>query len=175
MPPNEPLAAMFEYARWATLAVFDAAAAAPATLAQPIPNTTRTLANLLLHLIRSQEVFAARLRGEDQGPAMERWREWPGFEAARAAADASAATLTTLAGETPAAGDAFIRQGFEFPPGSGQRWDISRTFLLTHAFSHGCLHREQACAALSAAGADAPDLDGGGYAAHAEAMRQVPP
>ena len=48
MPANDPLAAMFEYARWATLAVFDAAAAAPGALAQPIPNTTRTLANLEL-------------------------------------------------------------------------------------------------------------------------------
>ena len=53
----------------------------------------------------------------------------------------------------------------------GQVPGYQRGFLLTHAFSHGCLHREQACAALSAAGAAAPDLDGWGYAAVAEVVR----
>ncbi len=171
MPVNVPLAAMFAYARWATLAVFDAAAAHPDALAQPIPSTDRTLRDLLRHLASSQDVFVARLRGEDQFPVMERWREWPGMEAARAAAAASGDALATIAGETDPVADVFIAQGFDYPPGSGQRSQISRAFLLTHAFSHGCLHREQACAALSAAGGAAPDLDGWGYAAVAEVVR----
>lgn len=172
MARNETLAAMFEYSRWATLAVLDAAAAAPASLDQPIPHTERALRDLLRHLVSSQAVFVARLRGEDQFPVMERWREWPGMEAARTAAEASGNDLVTLAAETPAE-DAFIRQGFEYPPGSGQRSEISRAFLLTHAITHGALHREQACAALSAGGFEAPDLDGWGYAAVADVLRRV--
>ncbi|MCC6385890.1 MAG: DinB family protein [Dehalococcoidia bacterium] len=175
MPVNAPLAAMFEYARWATLAVFDATAAHPEVLGQPIPNTDRTLRDLLRHVASSQDVFVARLRGEDQFAVMARWREWPGMEAARAAAAASGDALAAIAGETDPAADVFIAQGFDYPPGSGQRSEISHAFLLTHAFSHGCLHREQACAALSAAGIEAPDLDGWGYAAVADVVRLLPP
>lgn len=168
---NEPLAEMFHYNKWAMAQVLEACSALTGEqLVSKVPASEWAVAHTLVHVVGSQDVFVLRLTGQDQAEARKLWPEgeWPGFERLRTAADKSSDELIRIAEATEK--DEFVRQGFEY---EGQRWEISKSFLLTHALVHGVEHREQLLTALGTLGLSVPDLDGWAYSQTRPLMRPV--
>lgn len=166
---NEPLAEMFRYNRWANLRLLEDCNGLPDDqLDQLVPGTFGSIRSTLLHLVSGQDVFIARLRGEDQFETMRLWAGWPGFEMVLHAAITSSDALIAIAESTDT--DEFINQGFQF---EGQHFAISKSFLLTHALTHAAEHRSQVVTALSQLGVIPPNLDGWAYAEDSGAVRRL--
>lgn len=169
---NAPLAELFRYNLWANLRLLDTLAGLEdAQLdAEPPAGVYGTVRRTLIHLFSAEEIFLARLSGADQFVVMHRWPEdgWPGFEALATSVERSGEALIAAASATDF--DRPVRQGYLV---GGKRYSISRTFLLTHAFAHGCQHREQLLFVLAALGLERPDLDGWAYGVPAGALAQA--
>jgi len=162
---NETLSEMFRYNAWANRRVIEACAALdPARLEQRAVGLEWSLGKTLMHLIGGQDTFLYRLSDLDERrrAAFEPWSfeggAWPGIDVLRAAAERTNADLLEVAASV--GGGSYSR----LPRWGGKDFRAKRSFLLTHAMSHGVEHRTQICLTFSEWGLAPPDLDGWSYA-----------
>ncbi|MGE5594782.1 MAG: DinB family protein [Hyphomicrobiales bacterium] len=167
---NAALVRMFEYNRWANLAILDACAAlTEEQFGARAAGTFGSIRRTLVHLVGSQDVFLWRLASDN--PQLERtaaelrgpWKNW---DIVRRVNDRGSAGLIEAARATRD-DDPDVR----LPEYEGRVSLAPRSFVLLHALEHGIEHRAQICTTLTQIGAAPPDLDGWGYAAATGVVR----
>ncbi|HYK98327.1 MAG TPA: DinB family protein [Candidatus Acidoferrales bacterium] len=153
---NGPLADVFRYNRWANLALLDACAALTTEqLDARVPGTTRTIRELLVHLVGGQQNFIQRTQGRQHEGVLS---AWPGLAALRDIAASTSEELIRIAEATETSPDVDL-------PYRGKTYRYPVSFFLTQALAHGAEHRAEITMTLATLGVAHPDLDGWFYAA----------
>jgi uncharacterized damage-inducible protein DinB len=153
---NEPLANVLRYNAWATGALVDGCRAlSDAQLdAAPVPGSSGTIREMLLHVVISQEVQALRTTGVMR-PSLS-WK-WEGWDALTQRARDSSQRLIDIAAATNEERHVAFEEG-------GKRYAFPLSFFLAHAVAHGDQHRSEIKMAMAVLGVASPDLDGWNWA-----------
>jgi uncharacterized damage-inducible protein DinB len=145
---------MYRQNTWATLALLDACAGlSEDQLVATAPGTYGEIRATLLHLVSAERRYVETLTGEATQPEVRERLGWPGFDALRASARATGATLARLAAERP--------DDWEFSATYQGRAHVLRgSTVLVQAFNHATEHRQQVSTILTQIGLTPPDMSG---------------
>jgi uncharacterized damage-inducible protein DinB len=165
---NPVLAEFFRYNRWANLLLIDACAKlTDQQLDMRATPASRSVREVLVHLVGSELTFALRTKGrqhEGEGANLE---PWPGFAVLREVAARGGDELIAIA-------SALDRDEPVDLPYQGKRFRYPKSFFLLHALEHGAEHRTEIKTTLAQVGVETPDLDGWLYSEAAGFGREVP-
>jgi uncharacterized damage-inducible protein DinB len=152
---------MFRYNRWANLTLLEACRdLTQDQMNSRPPHVSGSIAELMLHLVGSQQTFVLRTEGRQHEGEWTRESAWPGIDAVISVATRTSDQLIEIALALDIDTDVdlpYMSRVFRFPC----------RFFLTHAFAHGTEHRTEIKFALAEIGIETPDLDGWQYAAAA--------
>jgi uncharacterized damage-inducible protein DinB len=164
---NGPLREVLAYNRWATLRLVEACRSlTDEQLDARMPGVSASVRELLLHVVGGQRTFVLRTKGRQHEGELNRWSEWPGFEALLEVARATSDQLVEIASELVEDADVDL-------PYMGKVFRFPRSFFLLHAVEHGVEHRTEIKVALNQLGVETPDLDAWSYAGDAGHGQEV--
>ena len=156
---NDGLVEVFEYNRWANLALIEGCRAAPAELlTRQVEGISGTVASLWTHLVGGERTFILRTKGRQHEGELHRFSAWPGFDELERLAKATGDELVGIARELDAAAVSELSW-------QGKTYRYPTRFFLLHAATHSMEHRTEIKVALNTLGFETPDLDGWNFAA----------
>lgn len=135
---------LLAYSTWANRRVL------AALQANPVPAAVR----LFGHLLLTEQIYLARLRGQDPWP-QDFWQPMPLAACAEAVAANAVALPAFLATHT----DASLQQPVRYRNSAGTYFETPPAAMLTHLALHGAYHRGQIATLLRAAGYDPVNTD----------------
>jgi uncharacterized damage-inducible protein DinB len=151
---NTPLAEMFRYNKWATLALVEACRSlTDQQLDHRRPGVSGSVRALLLHTVGGSQTFVLRTRGRQHEGELNRGSSWPGFDALLALAARAGDDLIAIAGALDTKSEVDL-------PYQGKVFRFPKSFFLVHAMEHSVEHRTEIKVALNQLGIQTPDLDG---------------
>lgn len=151
---NSIVAEFFRYNRWANLRLIDACAAlSDEQLESRTNSTSRSVRELLVHLVGSELTFALRTKGRQHEGEGARLDPWPGFAVLREVAARGGDELIVIA-------SGLDREEPVDLPYHGKTLRYPKSFFLLHALEHGVEHRTEIKVTLGGQGIETPDLDG---------------
>lgn len=148
---------LLRYADWANRTVLDACRSiTPEQLQAPVPPTSESIVELLVHMAGAEENAAHWVRGADFETTLTRDAPWPGIDdVIRLMADTSARLIAAAENLDPS--------------GEVDLWHHGAThrhptwFLLVTVIEHGMRHRTEVVRMLATLGLPPLDLDAWAY------------
>lgn len=134
----------FEYARWANRRIIDALAGMDAP-----PEALR----LLSHLLRAQQIWLGRIRGEEELPPV--WGE-ESLEACHEREEAGSADWLAFLEGLPEAG---LQEVVVYHNSRGRRFENTVAEIAAHVVNHCTHHRAQVATLIREAGGTPPATD----------------
>lgn len=165
---NQALVEFFRYNLWANLRLIDACSKlGDLQLDARATPTSRSVRELLAHLVGSELTFILRTKGRQHEGESRRVDPWPGFAAIREIAAETSQELIAIAAE-------LVDEVEVDLPYQGKTYRYPKRFFLLHAFEHGIEHRTEIKATLRQVEVETPDLDGWQFSEAAGFGREVP-
>jgi uncharacterized damage-inducible protein DinB len=151
---NVALAELFRYNRWANLQLIDACRKLTAEqLDARGPGTSRSIRELLVHVVGGQQTFILRTKGrQHEGWELGPGSASPGFDALRSIAVSTSDELIRIA-------EAMDMDPEVDLPWRGKLYRYPVRFFLLHALEHGIEHRTEIKVTMAELGVERPDLD----------------
>lgn len=164
---SKALADCLRYDRWANLSLIDAChALTEEQLDTRATHSSRSVRELLLHIVGSELTFVLRTKGRQHEGESRHLDTWPGFDVLREVAGSSGEDLIAIAAELDE--DDLVALPFR-----GKKYEYPKSFFLLHAIEHGVEHRTEIKVTLALIGIETPDLDGWFYSQAAGYGREI--
>ena len=164
---SKALADCLRYNRWANLGLIEACRGlTEAQLDMRATQSSRSVRELLSHIVGSELTFALRTKGRQHEGESRQVDGWPGFEVLHQVAASSGDDLITIAADVD-------EEELVALPYGGKTYEYPKSFFLLHAIEHGVEHRTEIKVTLALIGVETPDLDGWLYSEAAGYGREI--
>ena len=164
---GKALADCLRYNRWANLTLIDACTGlTQEQLDTRATRSSRSVRELLSHLVGSELTFALRTKGRQHEGESRQVDPWPGFEMLRKVAASSGDDLIAIAAGLDE--DALVALAWQ-----GKTYEYPKSFFLLHVIEHGAEHRTEVKVTLALIGIETPDLDAWFYSQAAGYGREL--